>query len=113
MHVTREESESPVPVLRLEGDFDAFETEDLRQELAKLLAEGHATSIMNLAPMNFANSTTIACFISAQQRARGQGGEIVFAAPQEFFLKTLQTLGLDEIFPIFETMDAAQAHVAS
>lgn len=98
-----------IPILRLEGEFDAFESDEVSQTLAGLIDDNQPSVIVDLADMQFANPTTIACFISAQKRSREQHGKIVFAAPREFFLKTLQTLGLDQVFSIYDSVEEARA----
>jgi len=105
MKVTRVEDHDGIPVLRLEGDFDTFEADDVRRELATLITEASPSVILDLHGMTFANSTTIACFISAQKRAREFKGQLSLAAPREFFRKTLATLGLDQVFPIFSAVE--------
>ncbi|MEM8885859.1 MAG: STAS domain-containing protein [Planctomycetota bacterium] len=111
MQVTRGEASGPVPVLRLEGDFDAFEADDLRKELAAIMTDKAPSVILDLGDMTFANSTTIACFISAQNRATELGGRIALAAPREFFRKTLTTLGLERVFSIHDDVAAAESEL--
>jgi len=113
MRVLRADDDGGIPVLLLEGDFDTFEADDVRRELEGMLTESSPSVILDLHEMTFANSTTIACFISSQKKARGLGGALVLAAPREFFRKTLSTLGLDKVFPIYESVDAARAALAS
>jgi len=108
MKVSRADDGGGVPILLLEGDFDTFEADDVRRELDALLTNESPSVILDLHRMTFANSTTIACFISSQKKARALGGELRFAAPREFFQKTLSTLGLDQVFPIFATVEAAR-----
>ncbi|MHC4937780.1 MAG: STAS domain-containing protein [Planctomycetota bacterium] len=108
MQVSRAEGDGGIPVLRLEGDFDTFEAADVRRQLEEVITEESPSVILDLGAMTFANSTTIACFISSQKRARDLRGQLGFAAPREFFRKTLQTLGLNQVFPIFDTVEEAQ-----
>jgi len=109
MKVSRAEDHGDVPVLLLEGDFDTFEADDVRKRLNTLITEESPSVILDLHRMTFANSTTIACFISAQKRARALRGQLSLAAPREFFRKTLNTLGLDRVFPIFDSVEQAQS----
>ena len=111
MKVTVKKSEGAAPVLALEGEFDAFESDEVREALTQIIEDGNPSLVVDLSEMSFANSTTIACFISAQKSARDKGGKIVFAAPHEFFHKTLVTLGLDQVFSIYDTVDEAHAAI--
>jgi anti-sigma B factor antagonist len=106
MKVTRSEQEG-VAVLRLAGEFDSFETEEMRRIFDECLKEGRRRLVFDLRDLVFANSTTIAFFISAQKRAREAGGGMILARPGEFLRKTLKTLGLDQVLVIHDDLDAA------
>ena len=106
MKVSRTESNG-VPVLRLIGDFDSFETDDVRHGFDAILSDESPSVVVDLAEMSFANSTTLAAFINAQRQARSFGGSLVLAAPRDFIKKTLTTLGLHNVFPIADTLDEA------
>ena len=106
MKVTRSEQEG-VAVLRLAGEFDSFETEEMRQLFDECLKEGRRRLVFDLKDLVFANSTTIAFFISAQKRAREAGGGMILANPGDFLRKTLKTLGLDQVLEISPDLDTA------
>jgi anti-anti-sigma factor len=96
-----------VPVLRLVGDFDSFETDDVRKGFEDILSAESPSVVVDLGDMTFANSTTLAAFINGQKKAREFGGTLVLAAPKDFILRTLKTLGLHQVFPIADTLDDA------
>jgi anti-sigma B factor antagonist len=106
MKVTRSEREG-VAILRLAGEFDSFETEEMRRLFEECLKEGRRRLVFDLTDLVFANSTTIAFFISAQKRAREAGGGMILAKPGEFLRKTLRTLGLDQVLTISPHVDEA------
>ena len=106
MNVTRSEREG-VAILRLQGEFDSFETEEVRRTFEQCLLEGKRRVVLDLTDLVFANSTTIAYFISAQKRAREAGGGMILAKPGDFLKKTLKTLGLDQVLSIRDTVDSA------
>jgi len=100
-----------IPVLKLDGDFDSFETDDVRRGFAEILSEKTPSVVVDLADMTFANSTTIASFISAQRDAKAIGGNIILASPRDFIRKTLVTLGLHNVFKIADSVDDALAQL--
>lgn len=106
MKVTRSEREG-VAILHLAGEFDSFETEELRRVFEGCLDEGRRRVVFDLGDLVFANSTTLAYFISAQKRAQEAGGGLVLARPGDFLLKTLKTLGLDQVLTIRDSLDDA------
>ena len=106
MKVTRREDDG-VHILRLEGEFDSFETEQVRQNFEECVKQGEPRVVLDLANLTFANSTTIAYLITAQKQAKELGGNVVLAGPGDFILKTLKTLGLDQVFSIQDTVEEA------
>ncbi len=106
MKVTRGDTDG-IPVLKLDGEFDSFETDLVREAFEACLQAGSRDVVLDLGAMTFANSTTIAYFITAQKRATASGGRLVLARPRDFIVKTLATLGLDQVFSISETVEAA------
>jgi anti-anti-sigma factor len=112
MKVTREDHDG-IPVITLTGEFDSFETELVRTVFEECLGEDKASVVFNLGPMTFANSTTIAYFITAQRQSRGRKGRIALAEPQEMILKALTTLGLQQVFPILDSVEEAVVSLKS
>ena len=102
-----------VAVLRLEGEFDSFETELVRDGLEACMTDGRNNIAFDLENLQFANSTTIAYFITAQKRVESAGGRLVMARPSDFLQKALVTLGLDRVFTIVESVDDAVAALKS
>lgn len=106
-------TQNGVAVLRLEGEFDTFETDMVRDGFESCVEQGHKSVVMDLTDLTFANSTTIAYFITAQKRAESLGGQIVLAQPRDVILKTMSTLGLDKVFSFAESVDDAVATLKS
>ena len=106
MQVSKSEKDG-IAILRLAGEFDSFETDLVRSGFEECLDEGHNSVVFDLGPMTFANSTTIAYFITAQRRARAEGGQVYLAEPQDMIRKALTTLGLEQVFPISASVDEA------
>jgi anti-anti-sigma factor len=108
MKVTRG-TQDGVAVLRLDGEFDTFETDVVRDGFEGCVQQGHRAVVLDLGGMTFANSTTIAYFITAQKRAEALGGGVVLARPREAIRKTMTTLGLDKVFRFADSVDSAIA----
>jgi anti-sigma B factor antagonist len=100
-----------IPVLKLEGDFDSFETDAVRRGFAEILSASTPSVVVDLSEMTFANSTTIASFISAQRDAKAVNGTIVLANPRDFIRRTLVTLGLHNVFKIADSVEEALAEL--
>ncbi|MFQ5845892.1 MAG: STAS domain-containing protein [Planctomycetota bacterium] len=106
MKVTRTERDG-IAVLRLEGEFDAWETEQIAAEFDACLREDHYRILLDLEKLTFINSSTIAWLITAQKTLQGHEGEMVFVSPTRPIRKVLTTLGLRQVFRIFDSVDEA------
>ena len=106
MNVTQSKKDG-VAVLHLLGEFDSFETEMVRKSFDECLEQGHQSVVLDLSEMTFANSTTLAYFITAHHRAEEGGGSVVLAKPNSFILKTMETLGLQNVLTIAGSVDEA------
>ena len=102
-----------VAVLHLTGEFDSFETELVREGFDACLRDGHHDVVMDLTGMTFANSTTLAYFITAQNRAAELGGRVMLVKPNDFILKTMETLGLHQVLKLSESIESAVATLKS
>lgn len=103
--------EDGVAVMVLEGEFDSFETNLVDKHFTACLEEGHQKIVLDCEKLTFVNSTTIAYFIQAQKSVRAQGGDVIFAQPRTFIRKTLDTLGLGQVFRMSDSVDAAIAEL--
>ena len=108
MRVTRGERDG-VAILRLEGEFDSFETELVREAFEACLQQGRHRVVLDLSALSFANSTTIAYFITAQKRAKALGSKVVLAAAGDFIRKTRKPRGLAQVFAFMGSGDEAVA----
>jgi len=106
MKVRRTERDG-IPILHLEGEFDSFETDLVRKGVEDALEQGHKALLLDLSAMTFANSTTLAYFISAQTRAQREGGRVILVQPSSFIRKTLRTLGFEQVLQIEDDLDEA------
>jgi len=99
-----------VAILELKGEFDTFECSRFSEEIDNLGTLGIHRVILNFRFLRFINSTALGAIVKAKRTVGAQGGELVIAQPAKFVSSVLETLGLSEIIPIFETEEAALEH---
>ena len=104
--------EDGIAVLVLEGEFDSFETKLVDKHFTACVEEGHNKIVLDCEKLSFVNSTTIAYFIKAQKTVRAQSGEVIFARPRDFIRKTLDTLGLGQVFRLSASLASALAELS-
>lgn len=69
--------------------------------------------VLDLGDLDFIESSGLGGVIAAYLKCRKRGGEFRIAAPQSNIRRVLQITRLDQLFPIFDTVDAALAGLPS
>jgi anti-anti-sigma factor len=91
-----------VIVLTFIGEFDAFNLETFSAKIDTLIETGYTKLCFNLRLLTFINSAALGYLIRTKKMVEERGGNLVLVQPSKFVKKTLLTLGLDELFKIFD-----------
>ena len=102
--------EGDVTLLVLDGILETVNLPALSREVERLLQGGTRHLCANVASVSFANSTAISYLVGLHRRLGDLEGELVFSEPSEFFSTTLRTLGLQELFRLFDSDAEAVAY---
>jgi anti-sigma B factor antagonist len=90
------------------GELDMTSTGDLRRRLGTAFAH-HARVVIDLSGVTHLDSSGLAELLSAHQRALGLGGGLGLVVTSPAILRTLQIRGVDGLFEIAPTREAARA----
>jgi anti-sigma B factor antagonist len=94
-------------IVKLCGELDISSAPDLRDQLLAILSRRTpAHLILDLAKLQFIDSSGIAVFVNTERRARLLGCTVVLIAPQAPVSRVLQICGLDHYFLVFENLSA-------
>jgi len=94
-----------VTILGFSGEFDAFNLPTISEKIDSLISKGAVRLVFNLYRLKFINSSALGYLIKTQKKLREYDGELVLSQPSKFFATTIKTLGIDQIFKIYETDD--------
>lgn len=95
---------SGVAVVRVSGDVDVATCGVLRDGLLRVVGdEYHRGVVVNLAGVNFIDSTGIGVLVGVWHRARASDGSMAVAMPSRQVQGILDTTGLTKVFPIFNS----------
>jgi anti-sigma B factor antagonist len=97
----------PRTVVAASGDLDLSTQAALRQALHELIEQGTTDIIVDLTGATFIDSTVLGVLIGAQNRLRPLGSALVLVSPHERILKIFRLTGLDRVFTIHESVEAA------
>jgi anti-sigma B factor antagonist len=94
-------------VVEAKGEVDLYTAPRLKERVAELASSGHPRLAVNLAGVEFMDSTGIGVLISGLKRCREAGGDLALVAPREPVRKVLSITGLDRVFPIHDSVEQA------
>jgi anti-sigma B factor antagonist len=100
-------------VLEVSGEVDVYTAPALRDRITDLLDAGQQLLIVDLAGVEFLDSTGLGVLVAGLNRAREVGGSLALVCPQERVLKLFRITGLDEVFTVHSTVEEALASPAA
>jgi anti-sigma B factor antagonist len=93
-------------VVALRGELDFAEAASVAAALAAVAARERAI-VVDLAGLEFIDSSGVAALALARKQARLAGGELLLAAPQQQVLRVLAITRLIEVFSVHATVGEA------
>ena len=82
-------------VLTLAGELDTSNVAQLYEELAQLSREGVRHITIDIAALEFVDSTGLSAIISAHKRAAASGGELIVLDPSDDMRRLFEITGID------------------
>lgn len=98
-----------VPVVAVSGEVDVYSAPALKESLTDLLHSGVNTVVVDLSHVAFLDSTGLGALVEARTATTEAGGTLPLVCGQERILKLFAITGLDSVFAIHPTVDAAVA----
>jgi anti-anti-sigma factor len=87
-------------VLLLAGELDTSNVGQLYEELAQLTREGVLHITIDVAELDFVDSTGLSAIIAAHKRAEASGGELIVLAPSHDMRRLFEVTGIDNYLNI-------------
>ena len=96
-------------VVTVAGELDVYTCPILRTELEALDRLGRAHIVLDLAALDFTDSSGLGVMVGALKRALAANGTVRVAGAREYLLKMLRITGLARMFTITETVEQSLA----
>jgi len=96
-------------VISLAGEVDLYTAPEFKQQLLEVIAEGGRQVVIDFTNATFIDSTTLGVLVSGVKRLRAKDGELSLVCSDRNITKIFEITGLDQVFAIYETRDAAVA----
>jgi anti-sigma B factor antagonist len=94
-------------VIDVEGEVDVFTAPKLREAIIGLLGDGKERLIVNLENVAFMDSTGLGVLVGGLKRVKERNGELAIAGAQGTVLRVLNVTGLNAVFAMRESVEAA------
>jgi anti-sigma B factor antagonist len=96
-------------VLVLAGDIDIHTAPAIRERLVALQVDGSKAVVVDLAGVNFLDSSALGALVAAHRNLEQVGGTLKLAAARPHVLKVFRITRLSEVIPLYDTVEDACA----
>ena len=94
-------------VVSVSGEIDLFTAPEFKQRMSAPIEEGRSNLIVDLSRTTFIDSSSLGVLIGAHRRLKLRGGSLVVVCDDEAIAKTFKITGLDGVFTLAPTVEAA------
>src|SRR4051794_17913462 len=94
-------------VVAVSGEIDLFTAPKFKQRMSAPIDAGRSHLIVDLSQTTFIDSSSLGVLIGAHRRLKLRGGSLVVVCDNDAITKTFKITGLDGVFPIAPTVEAA------
>ncbi len=101
---------NPAPhVVALEGEIDLHESQSVKEGISPLIEQKLPKILIDLSGVSYIDSSGIAVLIDGLQRTQSYGGRLLLCGMRETVMNIFQIARLDQVFPIFPDVAAAES----
>jgi anti-sigma B factor antagonist len=94
-------------VVAVRGEVDLFTAPEFKQRVMAPIAAGVEHVVVDLTETTFIDSSSLGALIAANRRLKSRGGRLVVACDTDAIVKTFRITGLDSVFAVVRSVDAA------
>jgi anti-sigma B factor antagonist len=96
-------------IVDVQGEVDMFTAPKLRERLVETVDQGKYKIIVNLQGVSFMDSTGLGTLVGGLKRVKEHDGILALVCSSRPVLRVLSITGLNNVFPIHETVEQALA----
>lgn len=102
-------TQGPFQVIEVGGEVDVYTAPKLRETIVAVVDGGHSRLIVDVESVDFLDSTGLGVLVGSLKRVRAEGGSLDIVCTHERILKIFDITGLDKVFGLHPSVDAAIA----
>lgn len=99
-------------IIDLNGELDAYTSPRFREVMLDLIEDGGAKLVINMANVEYIDSSGLGALVGGLKRASERHGRIVVVCTSPQVKKVFEITGLEKVFPIYDSEDNAIKAVA-
>src|SRR5437867_8415667 len=100
-------------VISLSGEVDLYTAPEFKQELLDAIGKGAKEVVVDFSNTTFIDSTTLGVLVGGVKRLRTNDGQLSLVCSDRNITKIFEITGLDRVFTIYPTRDAALEQIPS
>jgi len=101
--------ENGIAVIAAHGEIDVSTAPQLRQAIVEVASAGPGPLVIDLADVDFLDSTGLGVLVSGLKRFRTMGSDVILVVAANRILKVFEITGLTQVFRLHATREAAVA----
>ena len=105
--ITDRKVDDDTHVVAVAGEIDLFTAPEFKQRMSELIDAGRSRLVVDLSATTFIDSSSLGVLIGAHRRLKLRGGTLMVVCDNEAITKTFKITGLDGVFTIAPTVEAA------
>ena len=109
MKLEYSELKDGIRLIRLEGRLDLNGTYSIEVQFVNRCAGDGVRVLVDLSEVSYVSSVGIPMLVNTAKSVVSRGGKMAFIHPQETVFKVLELVGVPQMIPIFDDLDAAIA----
>ncbi|MFL6060812.1 MAG: STAS domain-containing protein [Marmoricola sp.] len=94
-------------VVAIGGEIDVYTAPKLRDKITELVGAGNHDLIIDMERVDFIDSTGLGVLVGSLKKVRAQDGSMALICSQDRLLKIFRITGLDKVFTIHASEQAA------
>jgi len=111
--ISDQEIDGETHLIELGGEVDLYTAPEFKERMVQVIEDGKKRVVVDLSEATFIDSTTLGVLVGGVKRLRPTGGSLALVCTDQNIQKIFEITGLDRVFPIHETREAALAAVAA
>jgi anti-sigma B factor antagonist len=105
--ITDRKVDDDTHVVSVAGEIDLFTAPEFKQRMSAPIDAGRSNLIVDLSRTTFIDSSSLGVLIGAHRRLKLRGGSLVVVCDDEAIAKTFKITGLDGVFTLATSVEAA------